>query len=171
MAMNRRPRIAADRRRGVSPAARRGGATFNRAGGSAAHARGFTLLEAIVALVIFSLGAFALYGWLSSNLYTLGRVEARREAVAVARSALDMMRRVNPMETPTGSRRVDALEVAWTSTPLQPPRDGRSQVGLPTAFQVGLYVVDVRVRLDDREVERFELRLLGHKQVRSLDFD
>jgi len=34
------------------------------------NAQGFTLLEAIVAMVVFSLGAFALYGWLSTNMIT-----------------------------------------------------------------------------------------------------
>ncbi|QNN71390.1 PulJ/GspJ family protein [Thermomonas carbonis] len=75
---------------------------------------GFTLLEAIVALVILSIGALALYGWLSTNMIALERVRARQEQEIVARSSLDLVRRLNPMETPTGERRVDDLIVKWS---------------------------------------------------------
>ena len=43
------------------------------------NARGFTLLEAIVALVVFTMGAFALYGWLSTNVITLNRIRERQQ--------------------------------------------------------------------------------------------
>lgn len=142
------------RRRGaVSPARR--------------HARGFTLLEAIVAMVIFSLGAFSLYGWLSANLITLERVIDRREAEVSVRSALDMVRRVNPMEQPRGERLVGTLEVQWEATPVEPPRPSVSQIGMPTLFEVGLYTLDVRVSRDGEEVERFQVRQAGHRQVRA----
>lgn len=128
---------------------------------------GFTLLEAIVAMVIFSLGAFALYGWLSTNLITLERVIDRREAEASVRSALDMVRRVNPMEEPRGERAVGTLEVQWEATPVEPPRPSVSQIGMPTLFEVGLYTLDVRVSRDGEEVDRFQVRQAGHRQVRA----
>ena len=48
---------------------------------------GFSLLEAIVALTIFSLCAMALYAWMSVNQTTLVRVQARDAAVRVGRAA------------------------------------------------------------------------------------
>ena len=48
------------------------------------NARGFTLLEAIVALVVFTMGAFALYGWLSTNVITLNRIRERQQ-IEIAR--------------------------------------------------------------------------------------
>ena len=47
-------------------------------------ARGFTLLEAIIALVVFSMGAMALYGWLSTNIITLNRIKERQQVEASA---------------------------------------------------------------------------------------
>src|SRR3546814_15921721 len=76
--------------------------------------RGFTLLEAIVALVIFAMGAFALYGWLSTNLITLERARVGSEALVVRQSALELLRDVNPMRDPSGEREAGALRVQWT---------------------------------------------------------
>ncbi|MDX2299294.1 MAG: prepilin-type N-terminal cleavage/methylation domain-containing protein [Xanthomonadaceae bacterium] len=132
---------------------------------NARRADGFTLLEAIVALVIFSMGAFALYGWLSTSLHTLTRVDAGRETLALQQSALDLVRTVNPMATPRGRREMAGALVEWNGELVEPARRGRSQVGGETFFEVGLYRLDVRVSQGEREVGRFEVRQLGYRQV------
>lgn len=133
--------------------------------------RGFTLLEAIVALVVFTMGAFALYGWLATNVKTLERIQARREVANLRLSALDTMQLVNPMSEPAGRRAVGLFEVRWTSRALAPPRQSVTQVGLPTLFQVGLFEVDVRVLSQSREVDRFTVRHVGYRQVGKLELD
>jgi general secretion pathway protein I len=127
------------------------------------HARGFTLLEAIVALVIFAMGAFALYGWLSTNLITLERARAGSEALVVQQSALEMLRDVNPMLTPSGEREAGTLRVQWTAEPLQPPKPGSFQVGGPSRYEVGLYTTAVSVHVGEREVGQFSIRQLGYR--------
>ncbi|MBW3550794.1 MAG: prepilin-type N-terminal cleavage/methylation domain-containing protein [Proteobacteria bacterium] len=134
-------------------------------------ADGFTLLEAIVAMVIFSMGAMALYAWLGANLLTLQRVSERRATVTLVSSALDAVRRVNPMETPRGRRDYGDIEVEWESEPVEPPRDSVTQVGLPNLFSVGLYDMQVRVLRDGEEVHRFNVRQLGHEQVREMGLE
>lgn len=134
-------------------------------------AEGFTLLEAIVAMVVFSVGAFALYGWLSTNTITLQRIADRRDVAEVRLSALDMMQQVNPMAEPSGRRRIDGLQVQWESRPIEPPTAAVTQVGLPTLFEVGLYDVSVRVLRGTRQVDRFAVRRVGYRQVGKLELD
>lgn len=130
---------------------------------------GFSLLEAIVALVIFTMGALALYGWLGSNLITLDRVNQRQQANALAASALEVVRRVNPMATPTGRRVFDEVEISWKATPVEPPRPAVTQVGQPNLFDVGLYTLAVEIRRDGALVDSLEVRQVGHRQARQME--
>lgn len=136
-----------------------------------ARMRGFTLLEAIVALVVFSMGAFSLYAWLATNVKTLERIQERRALAELRTSALDMMELVNPMAEPAGRRAVGRFEVRWRARALAPARGGVTQVGLPTLFQVGLYEVEVRVLAGSREMDRFSVRRVGYRQVGQLEVD
>lgn len=130
---------------------------------------GFTLLEAIIALVIFTMGAIALYGWLGVNLKTLARVQERREAVALTNSALDTVRQINPMETPRGRRKISELVIEWEAKPVEPARPAVTQVGLRTIFEVQLFTLDVRLKRSGVEIDRFSVRQLGYKQIGTLE--
>lgn len=130
---------------------------------------GFTLLEAIVALVIFSMGALALYSWLSANVIALARIRERQEAVALVSAALDSVRRINPMQTPRGHLKIGEVAFDWEAKPVEPSRNAVTQLGLPTIFQVGLFNVDVRITRDGKEVDRIQVRQLGYRQTAALE--
>ena len=131
--------------------------------------RGFTLLEAIVALVVFSLVAVSLYAWQNTNLVTLRRAEAHAAGNQAVRSALAVVAGVNPMLEPGGERPLGPWTVSWTSRPLRPVRSGATAVGLPSLFDVGLYDMQVRVTDGDAVVATFQVRQAGYKQVRAVD--
>lgn len=135
------------------------------------RAPGFTLLEAIVAMVVFSVGAVALYGWLATNLRTLERVDASRERSAVTQAALDVVRRTNPMAQETGGRDLGDLRVEWRARPVEAPRSAVTQIGLPAPFQVGLYELDVRVLRDSEEVQTFRVRQVGYRYTGAVSED
>ncbi len=129
--------------------------------------RGFTLLEAIVALVIFSMTAIALFGWQASNLQTMHRAEAHARNNTLVRSTLGLLAQVNPMQTPTGERPLGPLTIKWTSKEVQPVKPGVSALGAPGIFDLGLYLLDVQVLDGNRLVTTFQVRQVGYKQVRS----
>ena len=122
-----------------------------------------------MALVVFTMGAFALYGWLSTNIITLNRIHDRQQLEETLHSALDMVRKSNPMKTPAGRRRIGDLDVSWISSPVEPPRPNVNRSGEQGIFMVGLYEVTVRVFRDDRELHVFKVRQVGWNQVRSME--
>jgi general secretion pathway protein I len=132
---------------------------------------GFTLLEAIVALVVFTMGALALYGWLSTNIITLDRIRARQQLELTMHSALDLIRRTNPMDTPVGERQVGDLKVSWISALLEPAKPNVVQSGRPGIFVVGLYEVSVRVSRNGQLLQTFQVRQVGWKQVMAMPVD
>ncbi|HBD20985.1 MAG TPA: hypothetical protein DC063_13495 [Arenimonas sp.] len=132
-----------------------------------ARARGFTLLEAIVALVIFSIGALALYQWQATNLRTLARMEDRAAQLALSRDALEVVRKLNPMLEPRGERALGDRTVAWRATEIDGPRTGRTPAGYPSLFDLALYDVEVSVLEDGEELTRFTVRQAGFRQVRQ----
>lgn len=130
--------------------------------------RGFSLLEAIVAMTIFAAGALSLYAWQAQSLKAIQRVSERQAFVAAVQAALPLVEDLNPMVEPRGERRVEDLEVRWTSAPIEPEKPGRTAVGSESIFQLGLYSVDVTVLRDGTEQARFNLRRTGYKQVRQV---
>jgi len=135
-----------------------------------AHSRqeGFTLLEAIVALVLISTTGMALYSWLNSSLISLQRVESAELRAWAVSNTLQRMRLVNPAEKPEGVARVGSdLQVSWQSTPRQPLQDGVSFPDGIGLYQVGLYDTDVRIERAGRLIGRFQLQQFGYKKVRQ----
>jgi len=129
---------------------------------------GFTLLEAIVALTVFSICAIALYGWLSANVIALGRVDARAAALRDGRAALAVLEPVNPMAEPAGARTLPGgLTVSWTSRQLD-AKPGMGPAGDPSVFALALYELDVRLVRDGREEDRFTLRRAGWATTRQV---
>jgi general secretion pathway protein I len=140
--------------------------------GGRARAAGFSLLEAIVALTIFSMCAMALYGWLAVNQSALIRVQARDAAVRDGRSALAVLEPVNPMAEAAGERKLPGgLTVRWTSTEVAERRPGTSPSGSRLVFDLALYELDVRVLRGGREVNRFSVRRAGWETVRTMRDD
>ena len=117
------------------------------------------------------MGALALYGWLSTNIITLDRIRARQQLELTMHSALDLIRRTNPMDTPVGERQVGDLKVSWISALLEPAKPNVVQSGRPGIFVVGLYEVSVRVSRNGQLLQTFQVRQVGWKQVMATPVD
>ncbi|TWT18639.1 prepilin-type N-terminal cleavage/methylation domain-containing protein [Luteimonas marina] len=134
-----------------------------------ARARGFTLLEAIVAMVIMASSLLALYGWLSANTISLNRAQAQLRSIEDARTALSIIDTVNPTDEPSGQREVGPLEVRWSSKSVEGQRPGISSAGMPTQFDHELFELAVEVLRDGRSVRGFSVRKAGWVASRAFN--
>lgn len=131
------------------------------------HSKGFSLLEAIVAMVVMATCLLALYGWLSSNTIALQRVQAQTYILQDARTALALVSTVNPMSEPRGERELGSLSVRWTSEPVVDRRMGMSRAAMATPFDFTLYTLQVEVLRDGRPVREFSVRKAGWEATRA----
>lgn len=130
-------------------------------------ARGFTLLEAIVALVLISTVGMATFGWINRSLDTLARIQDAQAHDLAVRNALDWMETVNPMLQPRGRERLGSLTISWDSSEIQARRDGVGRGGGLSLYQLALYETEVVVVEGDLERARFSLRQVGFELVRE----
>ena len=63
---------------------------------------GFTLIEALVAMVILGGAGVALFGWINASIVSVRRVELANERSAALANAIEYMQSVNPMALPEG---------------------------------------------------------------------
>ncbi|MEO5566509.1 MAG: prepilin-type N-terminal cleavage/methylation domain-containing protein [Luteimonas sp.] len=134
-----------------------------------ARQTGFSLLEAIVALTVFSICATALFAWLSVNVNALSRVDARRSAIDDGRTALAVLEGVNPMAEPRGERALPgSLLVRWTSREIAKRKPAISTTNSPLIFDIALYAMDVQVMHGGRETSHFTLQRAGWESTRTL---
>lgn len=130
--------------------------------------RGFTLLEAIVALTIFSMAALALFSWLGTNVNALRRVDERHAALTDARNALALVGTINPMMEPEGERRIGPLTVRWRSTPMVERKMGRGPGGGASAFDLALVRLHVEVFRGADQVDSFAVTKAGWEVARPV---
>lgn len=134
--------------------------------------QGFTLLEAVVALVLIATTGMALLDWVNNNLMNLNRMQAMQQRNEAIRGALVFMESVNPLEHPEGSQAIGVYTFTWQAQLVEPAKDGVSFTGDVGFYQLGLYDVQVTISINNQMITQFMVRQVGYKQVRkpSLDF-
>ena len=129
---------------------------------------GFSLLEAIVAMVVMATALLALYSWLSASTLGVTRAQAQARALEDSRTALALMETINPLAEPSGRRQLGDIEVAWESTEVAPRRTGTTRSGRPSLFDVALYEVQVTVHRAGEPPHGFAVRRAGWEAVRTM---
>ena len=129
--------------------------------------RGFTLLEAIVSLVLIASTGMALFGWINTNLISLHRVQQTQYRHDATRNALAFVKTINPLEKPQGDETIGIYTFHWRAEAIQLPKDGISRSGGFGLFQVGLYDIEVEISDENEILTKFTVRQVGYKQVRE----
>ena len=127
---------------------------------------GFTLLEAIVALTIFSAGALSLYGLFNVNLAALQRVRDVTAHLPAARHALAHLSAIDLRRQEEGRLEFEDYSVAWSARLLEPERKGQSPYGRMGLYDVGLYRIEFSLSERGRPVGTYRLRRTGSEKVR-----
>lgn len=132
------------------------------------HQHGFSLLEAIVALVLISSMGGALFAWINTELQALERTQVANARAEAMGNAVEFMEGVNPMLVSQGEATLAGLKLKWQATPTTPVRDGVSYPKGISLYQLALYDTLVHVsRADGDEWFEFTLQQVGYKRVRD----
>lgn len=125
--------------------------------------RGFTLLEAIVALVLIATTGMALLDWINTNLITLQHVQQAQQRNEATRNALAFMETVNPLENPQGEETIGMYTISWDAQEIELKGDTK-------LYQIGLYETKVKISLKDTLLAKFNLHQIGFKQYFQSEF-
>ncbi len=120
-----------------------------------------------MALAIFAAGGMALYGLFNNNLIGLGKAAdvSRREPAVLA--AVEHLASINIREQPAGRLEIGGFDISWSSSLVEPARQGQSTLGFLGGFEIGLYDVDIEVGRNGRPDSTYRLRLAGYQKVRQ----
>ena len=131
-----------------------------------AKARGFTLLEAIVALVILTTAGLALFTWINASFDSLHRIEFNNNRAAAEINALEFLRTINPMERPEGETVLGAVTVRWRARLVGDIRPNLTDGQTAGPFMVGLYETEVELAAPP-QLPRYTLKVrqMGYQRL------
>lgn len=129
--------------------------------------RGFTLLEAVVALAILAAAGLAVFAAMSQSMQMVTRAERVRAADSAMRNALAWSERINPMETPSGEHQLGDYLLRWQAEPIEPPRDGATGALAPGLYEIGLYRLHMELWRNGELARQAILNRAGYRQVRE----
>lgn len=129
--------------------------------------RGFTLLEAIVALAILAVSALALYAWLNSSLIILKRVDDVYRTAAVVESTIEWVATLDPYVQIKGSETIAGMDVQWQFIPINDALPAYDMSGNLSVNDAQLFRAKIIVRDEQQVVAQFEIVQLGLQGKRS----
>lgn len=145
---------------------RRQGCARDQAGVRRTAESGFSLLEAIVAMVLVSVAGLALFSWTNSSFMNLNRIQESNARAAAQLNALQFLQTVNPMVRPVGSTTLGKLKLDWRARVITQPQTNLLESGSPGPFTVALYEIEATME-EPPEVppSRFTVRLMGYERL------
>lgn len=129
---------------------------------------GFTLIEAIVAMVLLAALGGALFSWINTNLYSVSRIRDANQQQEILANTLAYLNTVNPMEKPEGNIENDGYTFTWRSTPITAKQVGISYMYGESLFDLMLYELSVQIyRKNHDPWFDFKVNQVGYKRTRA----
>jgi len=135
------------------------------------HSSGFTLVEAMVALVILSTALSGLFGLINTDLISLRRAEAVVATQNTLQEAVRQIRLVTFAENDNGQVQMPGYEATWSAKLVEPVTYGRGPRGGVGAYDHGLYDVTVTLYSQGGELGTWAFRVAQYKRVRKLEIN
>lgn len=130
--------------------------------------RGFSLLEAMVALTLLATTGVAIFSWFSvtyDGLIRLQDVQARHQLMQDLHAYFST---VNLQRESNQQLHINGFDVVWRAELVEPKQIGRSELGSESNFDLGLYDIDIEINRDGRLIGEYETRLVGYEKVRDI---
>jgi general secretion pathway protein I len=128
------------------------------------HARGFTLLEAIIAIAILGIALIPLLSFTSQSVLQLHAAADSNARSIAEQNVLAFLETLNPLDQPTGSTTLGDLRVQWSSKPLVDQSQNTTPGSALPYYVIGFYSVDVRVSRDGADPWfEFAARKVGYR--------
>jgi general secretion pathway protein I len=124
---------------------------------------GFTLLEAIVALVILTTAGLALFSWINASFDSLNRIEVNNTQAAAEINALEYLKTVNPMLRPDGETKLGEITMRWRARAVSDVRPNLTDAQTLGQFVVALYDTEVEL-VPSQPSYRFKVRQMGYQR-------
>ena len=127
---------------------------------------GFSLLEAIVAMVLISVAGLALFSWINTSFIGLNRIQESNARAAAETNALQYLQTINPMERPNGITTLGKLKLEWKTRLMGDPLPNKLDSDSSGPFTVALYEVEATIEeLPEVPRGRFTVRLMGYERL------
>ncbi len=132
---------------------------------------GFTLLEAIVALVILSTALAALFGLINTDLNSLRRAEAVVTSQNVVKEAVERLKLMPLSDGATGEMEVGSEAIFWSAQLVEPVTKGSGIRGGLGAYDHSLYELRIGRRPLGQGGARWYARVARYERVRKLEVE
>ncbi|MCK5719692.1 MAG: prepilin-type N-terminal cleavage/methylation domain-containing protein [Thiomargarita sp.] len=125
---------------------------------------GFTLLEAIIALVLISVTGIALLNWVNTNLLTLRQVQKIQQRQLATRNALEFIETVDLEDRKYGEEIVGIYTFKWETRTVEELKNGSG------FFLMALYDVQIEVLTEQELLASFNIRQVAFKSIELPDY-
>ena len=130
--------------------------------------KGFSLIEAVVAMVILASSGIAIASWFSLNMQNILRLEDRQKSHIVLDNLYEYFSSIRLKgEVSDQTIKLDGHDIVWSARLLEPIQTGRGISGSVSNFDLGLYEIKFLVSLDGVELGQYRTRRVGFDRVRG----
>lgn len=128
---------------------------------------GFSLLEALVAMVILASSGWALLNWVHASITSLRRVEDANARTEASRNAVEFLQGVNPSLRPQGQFEMGEVRLQWQARPIAGPMDNMDYPRGQGLYELTLFDTTVKAYRGQELWFEFQLKQVGYRKVRQ----